>query len=158
MTPGWLISLLVLVPNLILLMLPPRSVPAGVNAPHDRSYQVMEIIERIGQIGCFVTPAFYILPASAPAPIIPLVVMGGALFIYYAGWLRYVLLGREYKLLFNPLLGMPLPMASAPVLYFMAAAALLGSWLLFAFSILLGMGHLYISRQSRIAVLENEPE
>jgi hypothetical protein len=49
-------------------------------------------------------------------------------------------------LLFAPLLGIPLPMAVSPIIYFAAAAVFLGSWPLSVTVGLLAMGHLYVSQ------------
>lgn len=71
--------------------------------------------------------------------------MIGALILYYAGWIRYIILGRAEVLLYRSLLSIPLPMAVMPVIYFLAAAVLLDSvWLLLA-AIALGAGHLTAS-------------
>jgi hypothetical protein len=69
-----------------------------------------------------------------------------ALLFYYAGWARYVLKGRRFGLLFEPMAGVPLPMAVAPVIYLAGAALLLRSWPLLGAVILLAIGHLTVSR------------
>jgi hypothetical protein len=71
--------------------------------------------------------------------------MAACLAVYYAGWVRYLLLGRGEALFYRPLLGIPLPMAVMPVVYFLAAALLLGSaWLLLA-ACILGGGHITVT-------------
>ena len=68
--------------------------------------------------------------------------------LYYAGWLRYLRQGRSFALLFQPLLHIPMPMAVAPIVYFCAASiALHSGWLLLA-TVLLTIGHLYVSNLS----------
>ena len=52
-----------------------------------------------------------------------------------------------FGLLFAPMLGVPLPMALSPILYFGAAAIFLGSWPLAAADILQAAGHLFVSQQ-----------
>ena len=142
---GGLITLLILLPNLLMLALPPTSVPPerGRQAGFPR---VMEWIERAGQAGSFVIPFFYPLPALRGASVDALAVMALALLFYYMGWLRYALKGRRFVLLFAPLLRVPLPLAISPVIYFGAAALYLHSWPLAIATALLAAGHLYVSQ------------
>jgi hypothetical protein len=64
---------------------------------------------------------------------------------YYIGWARYALKGHRFVLLYAPLLGIALPMALSPVLYFAAAALFLKAWPLAIAAGLLAVGHLYVS-------------
>ncbi len=145
---GFLIPLAVLLPNLLYVFFPPRNVPTSASEPASRNDKVMQALERLGQVACFVLPVFYAIPAPDGVGVAMLVLMGGALLLYYAGWARYLLRGRDVRTLYSPMLGMPLPMAVTPVIYFLAAAALLYSWLLMLGALILATGHLYISRQS----------
>ncbi len=142
---GGLITLLILLPNLLMLALPPTAVPPekGRLAGLPR---VMGWVERAGQAGSFVIPFFYQLPALRGASVDALAVMALALLFYYIGWLRYALKGHRFVLLFAPLLRIPLPLAVSPVIYFGAAAVYLRSWPLAAAAALLAVGHLYISQ------------
>jgi hypothetical protein len=68
-----------------------------------------------------------------------------ALFYYYLNWGRYALQGRSFQLLYQPCLGIPLPLAVSPVIYFLLASVLFHSWFLLAAAVLLGIGHIYVS-------------
>ena len=70
-----------------------------------------------------------------------------ALAIYYAGWARYFRQGRDYALLYMPMLNIPVPLAISPVIYFGAASLLLHSFILAIVAILLGVSHIYLSLQ-----------
>jgi hypothetical protein len=142
---GGIISLAVLLPNLLLLALPPEGIPPQ-QARQDQPRRIIEIIERLGQVGCFAIPFFYPIPALREVSVDVLVVMGLALGFYYAGWARYALKGHRFVLLYAPLLGVPLPMAISPVVYFAAASVLLSSWPLAFSVVLLAIGHLSVSR------------
>ena len=141
---GGIISILALLPNIGFMLFPPSSIPTEVQE-HDRVYRLMEILERVGQIGSFALPFFYALKVRAPADWAFLGAMLLTLGFYYAGWLRYFLRGRTFSLLFAPMARIPLPMALGPVLYFMASAFFLHSWYMGAASLLLAIGHLYVS-------------
>jgi hypothetical protein len=142
---GGLITLAVLLPNLLVLALRPEGVPPRP-AKQNQRLKMVEIIERIGQVGVFAIPFFYPLPQLRNASVDALAVMGLAIGIYYAGWARYALKGHRFVLLFAPLLGIPLPMAISPVFYFGAAAIFLGSWPLAVAVLFLAIGHLIVSQ------------
>ena len=79
--------------------------------------------------------------------------MALVLLLYYAGWVRFFAQDRRYALLFEPLLGLPVPMAISPIVCFLAASVLFGSWYLALASLVLGVGHLWISLQDARKVL-----
>lgn len=77
-------------------------------------------------------------------------VMGLALAIYYGAWARYFLKGRRYELLYQPLFALPIPLAVSPVVFFIAASAVLNSMALAVLAALFGGPHIYLSyRESR---------
>jgi len=107
----------------------------------------METLEWVGRIGALVIPFFYRVEARSMRQVVALVVMALALLLYYAGWARYFARDRSYALLFEPFLGVPLPLAISPIVYFLAASVLFGSWYLALATVVLGVGHLSISFQ-----------
>lgn len=141
---GGLITLAILLPNLLMLLLPPREVPPEPVRKEPR-LRAMEAVERVGQAGAFLIPFFYPLPVLREASVDALVVMGLALGFYYSAWTRYASKGHRFLLLYAPFLGVPLPLAVAPVFYFLAAAVFLGSWPLAVAVVFLAAGHLYVS-------------
>lgn len=142
---GGIITLLVLLPNLLAVFFPPSTRLADDPQPNRSRLQIMTVIERVGQAGSFVIPFFYRVTLTSSIQAIALVIMVGALALYYAGWVRYLVQGRAEVLFYRSLLGIPLPMAIMPVIYFLAASALLGSvWLLLA-AVLLGVGHIAVT-------------
>jgi hypothetical protein len=142
---GGLITLAVLIPNLLMLTLPPEAIPPRP-ANKSRWMRILAVVERIGQAGSFLIPFFYPLPSLREAKVDALVVMALALGFYYSGWARYAIKGHRFVLLFAPLFGVPLPMAISPVVYFAAASVFLNSWPLAVAAALLAAGHLYVSR------------
>jgi hypothetical protein len=141
---GGTVTILILLPNLLVIFFPPVNIPAE-NGEKSLFLKGIEILERIGQAGCFLTPFFYPLLVRDQQAVAGLAIMAGALAFYYAGWARYMLKGRSFNLLFRPLVGIPLPMAVSPVIYFLAAAAFLQSWVLAAASCVLACGHITVS-------------
>ncbi len=59
--------------------------------------------------------------------------------------------------MFESLLAVPLPLATGPVIYFLAAAVLLGSWPLGVAAAALSVGHLYVTHHSFQALQKREP-
>ncbi|HEX9018825.1 MAG TPA: hypothetical protein VF806_06545 [Anaerolineaceae bacterium] len=127
-----------------MLILPPQEVPPA--GKKSALFRIMEAVERIGQLSVIVIPFFYRLPLLRQASVDALAVMVLAIGFYYSGWVRYATKGHRFVLLFAPFLGIPLPMAISPVIYFLAAAIFLRAWPLVIAAVVLGIGHLYISQ------------
>lgn len=103
------------------------------------------LLERVGQVGVFLSPILSPIQFTPGLDTAALIAMAVALGIYYACWTRYFLRGRDRKLLLKPFLGIPIPMAIAPVLYFLFAAEILRSPLLAAAAVLFAGGHIPIT-------------
>ena len=153
MVIGGLITILVLIPNVLFLLFPykPKGSdsalsPGGVPRRATKTYQVMEWVERIGQLTTFAIPFFYRLSIDESNRYIALLMLA-LLLVYYGAWLRYFLNQMHPRMLYAPLAGIPLPMAFAPVIYFALASLLFESWPLLISVLVLAAGHLYISSQ-----------
>ena len=142
-----LITAAVLAPNLVFLAFPPKSVAKCGKAEDSALFTV---IERVGQVSAFVLPLLFPLSFSGTSTLVAWLAMGMLLVSYYALWVRFFAGNRDYALLFRPALGVPAPMAIAPVLYFLLSPLVLGSvWQAIAASIL-GVGHITTSiREAR---------
>jgi hypothetical protein len=147
MLPGGSVTVLILLPNLLWMLFPPRGQPEGGGGPQDGSRRLMEALEWMGRIAALVIPFFYRVEAQSTRQVVALVIMVLALLFYYAGWARYFVCDRSYALLFKSFLGMPLPLAVSPLVYYLAASVMFGSWYLALATVILGIGHLFISFQ-----------
>ena len=142
-----LITAAVLLPNLFLLAMPPLNARRYGKSSDSLP---LTITERVGQVSCFVLPLFFPLSLTGSLVITAWIVMGVTLGFYYAGWIRFFALDRDYALLFKPMLGLPVPMAISPVIYFLFASLVLGSFYQAIGAAVLGVGHFSISvRESR---------
>jgi hypothetical protein len=137
-----LITAAVLLPNLLFLILPPTNAEKYGKSADSLLFTV---IERVGQVGSFVLPLFLPLTFSGGLVSIAWIVMGLALAFYYAGWARFFLRGRDYALLFKPMMGIPVPMAISPVLYVLLTSVVLGSVYQAIAAVVLGVGHITIT-------------
>lgn len=70
------------------------------------------------------------------------------LILYYTVWIRYFIGGRKLELLGKSFLGIPMPLAVFPVIYFLFAALWLHNYYAFGFMILFGIAHNVISYQT----------
>lgn len=133
------IPLAVLLPSLVMIGLPPHNTP---DLSGSRSVRGLVIAEGIGRIGVFAAPLVSPLHHKTIGEWAGGLGMAVFLLLYYAGWLRYFVRGREFGLLYRPLLGISVPLAVLPVLYFAAASVVLHSgWMLLA-AVILGAGHI----------------
>jgi hypothetical protein len=140
---GAVIPLLVMLPNILWMILPKEGAAQGKPVP-----TWLNILENIGRIGILVVPFFYALDFHQPYLIPVLVGMGLALGIYYACWLNYFTHGRKAELLRAPFMGIPLPLAVAPVVFLLLSSYLMGSWLMLAVSAVFGVAHIWVSKIS----------
>lgn len=71
--------------------------------------------------------------------------MGVALAVYYSAWIRFFLGGSTPNLLSASLIGIPSPLASAPIVLLILSAYVLDSWFMFRASVLFGAFHVWAS-------------
>lgn len=136
------IPIVVLAPNLLWFLFPPINMPT---AEEIKEPITLTILENIGRVGVIIIPLFYpiIIDAASHYCLVAMIVL---LFIYYAGWFRF-LKSRNYTDGFLPLrwIPIPIPMAVCPVMYFILSAVLLKSILMLMSALILGVGHILIS-------------
>jgi hypothetical protein len=145
MLPGGLVAVLLLLPNVLWMILPPRGDAPTSGHVAEPFWRALEIVEWLGRIAALVIPFFYRITVREPWQVVALVVTVLALLFYYAGWVRYFCGGRRHTLLFAPLAGVPVPLAISPIVYLLGASALLGSWPLAVATAVLGAAHVPIS-------------
>lgn len=136
------IPMLVLFPNLLFLLLPPINTP---QFQEKNDPLVLTILENVGRLGIIVIPLFYPITLSNNASYFYLTCMLISLLFYYAGWLRFFKLARDYAFLFLPLGHVPIPMAVSPALFFLFSAGILHSLPMLIAAVVLAAGHLPLS-------------
>lgn len=138
---GALIPLLIMLPNLAWMLFPAKDPPPPTKEP-----LTLTVMENVGRIATFALPFFYELhferPFALPVALLMILVLAG----YYFCWLRYFSGGKKATWLHQPLLGIPLPMAVLPVLFFLLSAYLLRSWWMLTAAVLFGVCHIWVSK------------
>lgn len=137
-----IIPIAVLLPNLFFFGIPLRNSPANIEV---KESLILKIAEGIGRLGVFVIPIFSSIHHDKQYEVLSILGMFTFLLLYYIGWIRYFRRDREYKLLFSPMIGIPVPLAVTPILYFLSASIVLHSSLLFISSLILAIGHIPIN-------------
>ncbi len=140
---GWLVPVLLMLPNLLWMLLPKSGAADESKVP-----QWLNILENLGRLAILTLPFFYAFNLDQRYAVTAAVLMVLALAIYYAAWGRYFVDGRQARLLGASLFCIPLPMAVAPVVFLLLSSYLLNSWPLFAASILFGVAHIWVSALS----------
>jgi hypothetical protein len=147
---GALISVAALIPNVVWAVLPPSDLPAPGQIVAARQPRALVWIEQVARVGVFTAPFFY---SARPLNLIERtasVVLLAALGVYYLCWFRYFAGGRCVWLLYQPLWGVPVPMAVTPVVYFAAASVVLHATSLAAAAVALSLSHIPLSfREAR---------
>jgi hypothetical protein len=132
-----IIPLLIVLPNLIFIRFPPANPPTRPNPS-----LLLDAAETIGRLGVMAVPLFYPMRIHQSYEMISLIVMLTTLLLYCRGWLKYVRSDRDYSRLLTPMLGIPVPMAVFPCLYFLVASVVLHSVLFFVFAAVFAIGHI----------------
>jgi hypothetical protein len=137
---GAWIPVLVMLPNVIWALLPKKE--AGKQAAEPL---FLTIAENMGRVAILVLPFFYDLNRDRDFALPALIVMGLALAIYYACWVRYFAGGSKPVLMGKSFLGIPQPMAVAPAIFLLLSAYLMGSWWMFGAALFFGIAHIWVS-------------
>lgn len=138
---GFILPLLILLPNLLLLFFAARNIPQQPSSPPF----IFTVLERIGQVTCFTLPILFgTRIAEQPVNFVTWVMLF-CLIIYYLCWIRFFWDDREFSILFKPLAFIPVPMALCPILYFILLAVWLHSYLFAVPAIVFAIGHLATS-------------
>lgn len=134
---GLILPILVLLPNLLLIFLPPHNMPKKQPSP----LVIYTVFERVGQVTCFTLPILFGKKIAEQNVTFPLHLMGLCLIIYYICWIRFFWSGREYSVLFQPLGFIPVPMAIFPIIYFLLLALWLHSFIFAVPAAFFAIGH-----------------
>lgn len=133
---GLLITGVILLPNLLMIALPPKNTSEQVKS----AGALFTTIERVGQAVCFLLPVFSRGAIEAAGLSMWLILAAVCIAVYYGLWIRYAV-KREFRLLFVPLWWIPIPMAVFPVLAFAFIALWIQSVWLGIAAIILAVGH-----------------
>ncbi|MBN2084807.1 MAG: hypothetical protein JW748_06240 [Anaerolineales bacterium] len=137
---GAWIPFLLMIPNAAWMILPKGDPATPVAEP-----LFLTMAERICLFAVLVIPFFRPLDLNKKFSTPVLIAIGLALAVYYFCWMRYFLGGRLSGLLGAPFLGLPLPMAVAPVILLVLSSYLMGSWWMFGASVFFGIAHIWVS-------------
>jgi len=137
---GALIPLLVVLPNVVWMLVPKADAGASPSEP-----LVLTILENVGRFVALILPFFFSLDVHKKFSAPVLIGMGLALAVYYTCWVRYFAGGRADALLGAPFLGIPMPMAIAPIVFLVLSSYLMSSWWMLGAALLFGVAHIWIS-------------
>ncbi|WP_117169478.1 hypothetical protein [Paraliobacillus sediminis] len=133
---GLLLAVLILVPNLLILIFPPTNKLSKSDAGF-----LFTLLERVGQVSCI----FILVMSKENYQSINIdslfVLFGLCILFYYGLWIRYVVKGHDFKLLYKPIVLIPIPMAVFPVFAFFFVSLWSQSTYLVLAVILLAVGH-----------------
>lgn len=109
----------------------------------------LTIAENLGRAAVLVLPFFYLLDLKKKYSTVVMAGMGLALAVHYAAWSRYFVGGGTAELLSAPLLGIPSPLAVAPVALLILSSYMMNSWLMFGASLCFGAAHVWVLAMTR---------
>jgi len=112
------------------------------------------VCERAGQVATTGT-ALLLVSANALPPVAQLSLLVASIvtmLLYEAFWVRYFRGKRTMADMYKPLLGIPYPGATLPIIAFILLGISSLAWPLIISAIILGIGHIGIHRQHQLAL------
>jgi hypothetical protein len=141
---GAVIPVLLMIPNVAWMLYPAPGGGSQVVAP-----PALAIAENVTRVVVLAIPCFYALDLKRKYAVPALVGMALPLAVYYAAWIRYFMGGGASALLSAPLLGIPSPLAFAPIaLLAISSYVLASAWMLGA-AVCFGALHIWSSALTR---------
>jgi hypothetical protein len=139
---GTVIAILILFPSIIFYTIfPPKNPSIKIKEVNG----VFTVLERLGQASCLlflIMSGNYIRIDNINIFTVFMVI---CIVIYYFLWVRYIISGRDTRLMLKPFLLVPIPGAVFPVCAFTFAALWGNVPLLSIASLILGIGHFTVS-------------
>lgn len=151
---GLLVAAFIFIPNLLFVIFPPKNVPNELN---DDVGIIFNVLERIGQVGCLLILGISKDNYENVSIDLWLILMILCIIAYYILWVRYIVRGQVFSLLFKPLVFLPIPMAIFPVFAFVFAALWGNSIYLGILVALLAVGH-FVNSWHTYKLTVNSPE
>lgn len=141
---GVIIFMLPMLINIVYFMVPTPDAPK-VELTHYKWVEMVEQITRVLYAG-----VICILVSSQKINYKSIYLYVGIVFLilYYIVWMRYFLGGMDRELLAKSFLGVPLPLAIFPVLYFICSALWLKNYIAVVIMIIFGIAHYSVSYMS----------
>jgi hypothetical protein len=140
---GLLIPIPIAAPNLIWFLAPNHSQNTAMHDPAS-TYPILSFVETIGRVAVMAVPLFLTIGPLTLFDVVCLAVSALALGVYCACWVRYFTCKRLRRLLFQKLGFIPVPMAVAPTVYFLAFAFIGRSLAFGIITALFGYAHVFL--------------
>jgi hypothetical protein len=137
---GALIPAFLMLPNVAWMLFYDLNAGPSVSVP-----LALSIAENAGRVAVLALPFFYSLNVKKKYSSLAMVAMAIALAVYYVAWVRFFVGGGSAGLLSAPLLGIPGPLALAPVGLLIFSAYLMDSWVIFSVAVSFGALHVWSS-------------
>jgi hypothetical protein len=137
---GVIIPLVLMLPNLPWMLFYSAGAGQKVSVP-----LALSLAENVARVAVLALPCFYPLNLKRSHSTLVLLGMVAALTVYYVAWGRFFIGGGSVALLSAPLLGIPSPLALAPVALLVLSSYLMNSWLMFAAALCFGVLHVWVS-------------
>lgn len=135
---GLILVLLPLLPNLVFFLLP---APVTANKLKDGGLFI-NIIEHGGRIVFYILMIFLINKNPIPGQVFFSIGMGACLLVYLILWGRYFFQGRKFNLLFDKVIGIPIPMAIFPIFFYLFSTICLGNYFACLALAIFAVGHI----------------
>lgn len=143
---GAVIPLLLMLPNIAWMLLPKLDAGFQGSVPI-----TLALGENVARGAVLALPFFYSLDLKKKHSTLALVGMVLTLSVYYSAWGRFFVGGGSAELLSEPLLGIPSPLAFAPIAFLLVSSYLVNSWWMFGASACFGALHIWVKAVTSVA-------
>ena len=137
---GVITPLLLMLPNVAWMLLAKPAAGSKGSVP-----LALTIAENVARVAVLALPFFYSLDLKKKYSTLALAGMALALTVYYSAWGRYFIGGGSPELLSAPLVGIPSPLAFAPIAFLIISSYMLDSWWMLGASVVFGALHVWVS-------------
>jgi hypothetical protein len=137
---GVVVPVLLMLPNIVWMLLPKLAMGSKASVP-----LALSIAENVARVVVLALPFFLTIQMAKKYSTLTVVGMTLALTLYYTAWARYFAGGNAVALLSAPLLGIPSPLAFAPIVFLILSSYLMHSWWMLAAATIFGALHVWVS-------------
>ncbi len=137
---GVVIPVLLMLPNLAWMLLPKLATGSKGSVP-----LALTNAENVARVAVLALPFFSSLDLKKKHSTLALAGMALALAVYYSAWGRYFIGGGSPELLSAPLVGIPSPLAFAPIAFLIFSSYMMDSRSMLGASVVFGALHVWVS-------------
>lgn len=110
---------------------------------------ILTITEIVTRAAVLTLPCFFAIQWSRKSSILTMAAMAVALLVYHLAWARFFTGDSSVDVLSASFLGIPSPLALAPIVFLILASYLIDSWSMVSLAVVFGVSHVWVTALHR---------